>query len=1316
MRNRPFQLGAVLQFLWNFHAAAAVFYVNVNSANPTPPYAAWGTAATRIQDAVDLSTNGDQILVTNGTYSAGGRAVYGAATNRVAVDRPVVVESVNGPQVTIIQGVASPAGATVRGVYLADGAALIGFTVKSGGSRNTGDWFNEQSGGGVWCQSTNAVVSNCILTLNYAYGGGGGVVSGTLNNCTLSGNNALEGGGAYDANLNNCVLSGNSATWGGGADYGALSNCNVSGNSARDPAGQREGEGGGAYSCSAINCLVTGNYARVDGGGAAYGGLVNCLVANNSSLQGGGASGADLVNCTIVGNSAPTDGGVGGGVGGGVLGGSAENSIIVSNSASFGGGDYDDSTFSYCCSSSDPGGDGNITSDPLFVDYAGGDYRLQFTSPCIDAGSNGFVTTSTDLDGHPRIVNGVVDMGAYEYQHAPWFLVSPASQIVLAGSNLSLTVSVLGDPPAYQWWFNATPLADGGRVAGAYSNSLTIALTVTNDTGSYWVTVSNSSGMATSAVAAVTVELPVTITGQPANRTVLAGSNASFTVAATGFAPPSYLWYSNAVALTNGGRISGATSATLSISNVQTNDSAAYQVILTNNYGSATSSVANLTVLAPVQILSQSGSQAVLLGGAATFAVAAIGTGPLNYQWYFNGAPLADGGRITGSATPTLNIANVQMSDAGGYVTVVANLLSSATSLTASLTPQASLSPSVRYVTLNSSNPLPPYLNWSTAATDIQSAIDAAVAGDLVFVSNGIYKTGGRVVYGSATNRVVINKAVAVQSVNGPGATTITGFNTNPVVYRPGRCVYLTNGASLSGFTLTHGGASTSGDLIREQSGGAVWCESSGATVSNCIISSNLATRAYGGGAFGGTLINCVLTSNSASYGGGAASNTLLNCTLAGNFVSYQNLSYGGGADGCLLSNCLIVGNHFGSDSGYGGGAAFSVLTSCVVSNNSANTGGGGVSFGVVSDSLISSNQASQWGGGAYSNVLINCVLNNNFASGNGGGAYNSALVNCTVISNTAASARTSVAGGGAYGGSVSNGILYYNSAATGSNFYFPGNAAINYSCTTPLPTNGLGNITNEPALVNLGGGDFHLQSNSPCINAGNNSCVTNGTDLDGNPRIVGGTVDIGAYEFQSPTSIISYAWLQLYGLPTDGSADYADTDGNGMNNWQKWIAGLDPLDPSSVLQMLSASNTSNPSGIIVTWQSVSGINYFIQRSTDLSALPAFSTLQTNIAGQAGTTSYTDTTATNSGPFFYRIGVPSLAIGALPPSLSIACSAGNVVVSWPSPSTGFVLQTNGVITTVNWSNYAGIVTTNGTTNSVTISPASGNEFFRLLQQ
>src|SRR5437870_10866342 len=96
MKTPILQLTVNVLVLSAMSASAAIRYVDVNGASPTAPYTDWTTAATTIQDAVDAAVAGDQILVTNGVYQTGGRAIGGTTTNRVAVDKPVAVQSVNG--------------------------------------------------------------------------------------------------------------------------------------------------------------------------------------------------------------------------------------------------------------------------------------------------------------------------------------------------------------------------------------------------------------------------------------------------------------------------------------------------------------------------------------------------------------------------------------------------------------------------------------------------------------------------------------------------------------------------------------------------------------------------------------------------------------------------------------------------------------------------------------------------------------------------------------------------------------------------------------------------------------------------------------------------------------------------------------------------------------------------------------------------------------------------------------------------------------------------------------------------------------------
>jgi hypothetical protein len=314
----------------------------------------------------------------------------------------------------------------------------------------------------------------------------------------------------------------------------------------------------------------------------------------------------------------------------------------------------------------------------------------------------------------------------------------------------------------------------------------------------------------------------------------------------------------------------------------------------------------------------------------------------------------------------------------------------------------------------------------------------------------------------------------------------------------------------------------------------------------------------------------------------------LNNCTLTANSAA----EFGGGAFGSTLNNCILIGNSAGS----GGGAYESTLNNCTVTCNSA---------------ITDANGNGGCGGGAYRGTLNNCTLTANSAAEFGGGAFGSTLNNC---------------------------IVYFNTATNGANFYQDQYEGIlNYCCTTPVPTNGVGNITNAPLFEDYAGGNLRLQSNSPCINAGLTAYAPGPKDLDGLPRIVNGTVDIGAYEFQGPGSTISYAWLQQYGLPTDGSADFTDPDRDGLNNWQEWRCLTDPTNALSVLRLLSAAPIGT--NVTVTWQSVAGVSYFLERCTNLAPPLSFSPLVTGIPGQPGTTSFTDTNTAGASLFFYRVGV-----------------------------------------------------------------------------
>ncbi len=214
-----------------------------------------------------------------------------------------------------------------------------------------------------------------------------------------------------------------------------------------------------------------------------------------------------------------------------------------------------------------------------------------------------------------------------------------------------------------------------GKVALLGSPVLNLNLVTTNNAGNYAVIISDSSGSVTSSVASLTVNVPVFISTQPQSQSVSVGSNVTFAVTAGGTLPLHYQWLSNSIAILD------ATNFNFTFNIASTNPVAGFSVVLTNNYGAITSSVAALTVLViPPGIASPPASQTVGMGSNATFNVVASGSPPFNYLWLFNGAALS------AQTNATLNLSGLLTNQSGAYSVLVTSPYGSITSKVATLT------------------------------------------------------------------------------------------------------------------------------------------------------------------------------------------------------------------------------------------------------------------------------------------------------------------------------------------------------------------------------------------------------------------------------------------------------------------------------------------------------------------------------------------------------------------------------------------------------------------------------------------------------
>jgi parallel beta-helix repeat protein/predicted outer membrane repeat protein len=358
----------------------------------------------------------------------------------------------------------------------------------------------------------------------------------------------------------------------------------------------------------------------------------------------------------------------------------------------------------------------------------------------------------------------------------------------------------------------------------------------------------------------------------------------------------------------------------------------------------------------------------------------------------------------------------------------------------------------------------------------------------------------------------------------------------------------------IDGFTITGGYANDS-----STSGGGLLKSDSFNTlqITNCTFTGNSA-RSRGGGIYNDagklSLTNCAFTGNLADPGGGGGINShygvlnLTNCTFTGNHAGSLG---GGGINGwrCTmnLTNCTFIGNSARFNSSEGGGIAiesngqYQYLTNCTFIENSARAGGGIYSqYGspILTNCIFRGNSIRDQGGGmcnisksrnGESPILRNCLFTGNHSGFRGGGIYNLScepvLTNCTFAGNWAGEGNALYCKSDHEQNTVTltNCILW----DFGNEIQKTDLSIVNiFYSNIKGGWDGEGNIDEDPLFADPNGpdhipgtedDDLRLTPLSTCIDSGDPNYMSgpNETDLDGNPRIIGGRVDMGAYEFQ---------------------------------------------------------------------------------------------------------------------------------------------------------------------------------------------------------
>ena len=298
-----------------------------------------------------------------------------------------------------------------------------------------------------------------------------------------------------------------------------------------------------------------------------------------------------------------------------------------------------------------------------------------------------------------------------------------------------------------------------------------------------------------------------------------------------------------------------------------------------------------------------------------------------------------------------------------------------------------------------------------------------------------------------------------------------------------------------------------------------------------------------------------------------------------------------------------------------------------ITGGNSGSSSGGGVRIepaGTLINCILESNFTEKSGGGVAllgGGEIRNCLFFYNYAMNERGGglyAYSTNIPprveNCTLSTNAANE------GGGLYlygQATVCNSIIWDNHAASGSNIVlYESGQTIATTLSGPAQA-GSSNLATAPRFVNAAGLDFRLAPDSPAINQGSNlSWMATAVDLDLHPRILYELPDLGAYEGLLPTH---------------------DSDLDGMGDWQEQLAGTDPFDANSLLQIKATAISLPTNTFVVTWPSVFQRNYRITYTTNMT-LPFEFTAYSNIVADPPFNTFTGILSP-AGSAYYRIEV-----------------------------------------------------------------------------